>query len=454
MTAVSSTKDVSILNLSDGDMSSVHTWPSSSITSILSSAPLTKVISVRNRELMAFSNSSFFRQDDFSKVNVDWGNSLDDLACIGAYYIGLTSSRTIQIKLGHSFVVQNFELPSPIKPPLIAVENLLIFFSASQIYTLTLVPPHKLINSLVAQNQFEEAISIVELIEVPNDEKLSMKRHIQLSKAHALFQNKKFDEAMEIFRNQGSSPENVLRYFAFLKFEISEFSEIRVPPSPNSPTPVSPPSPPGSHQAQSPPSSPTGKTKFTIPEEGEITGNKQTDMSRFDVPEAKRALGRFLTERRSILNRLRSNGHNAAEIVPASIITTDGNQQQQNGRINSLITSSGVMASSSSFNSQAGDTLQMLSNALTPEEIDKQAAIVDTALLLLYLHNKSDSMLGSLLRVKNACHVDSTVKVLLEHQVSYFICKFTKLYVGILTSALHSLENSRAGGLLLLQRTP
>ncbi|KAJ3359591.1 Vam6/Vps39-like protein [Allomyces javanicus] len=388
--AIASSKEISILTLATAELVSVLVWSPTSFSLMLSSTPQTKVFA-RAHELVAFSNANVLRMDDTTgRVRMDWTSVLDDLVRCGPYLVGLVGQRSVQIKVGQK-LVQSIDLAASVTS-LVCVDRALFATNGTKLWQLDMVPIEALVDRLIADAQFESAIAIVEASDLAVEEKIAHVRSVQLAYAHRVFAKGKFEDAMAVFRDLCAPPDAVLQYFPFTLATASSS-----PPLPRRP----------------------GAAKTPA-----------------EIPEARRALARFLTERRSILNRLRAAAASGGATGGGahSVLGGAAGGSLLGSVVGGRMPTAGpgsILASTSSLSSVARDYVARMSNELTPDEVDKQSVVVDTALLRLYLHDRSDSMLGSLLRVRNYCDVESTVAILTEYH------KYSELIDFMFAKGLH-----------------
>ncbi|KAI9189798.1 Vacuolar morphogenesis protein 6 [Blastocladiella emersonii ATCC 22665] len=432
--AIASSKELSVLTLETGEFVSLYSWfAGSSATSftLLSGTPITR-IAAYGSELLAFNNQHVLRLDDSIKTRFDWGAPLADLVRCGPYLVGLNAARTaLQVKVGQA-PVQTFDVPakcttlavthaSSAAGAAVAAMGGLFYASPGRPVTfLLMIPLDAQLARLIHAAEFDAAIVLVEASELPLDEKMAHQCTVQTAYAHHLFQAGQFDDAMAAFRDLCLPPEPVLAYFLFTLDD-----NLATPQSSEGEAAAAPPPPP----------------PLMTPQTHHLDSKRPYP----EIPEARRALVRFLTERRSILGRLRSAA--AAAQAGGAGQAQQGQNWVGNGSVfggvgggaQSMTMApphrSGIprvmSSSSSSLSSLARDVLTRMSNDLTPDEIEKQSTVVDMALVRVYLRDKSDVMLGSLLRIKNSCPIDATAALLLRHH------KYSELVDFYSSKSLH-----------------
>ncbi|KAJ1512573.1 hypothetical protein HMI56_003870 [Coelomomyces lativittatus] len=329
----------------------LHSW---NITSFSLRSSGKVGVKIMSQGLMAFNNQLLIKIEDDVQAKSDWTVVLEDLMCLHPFNFGLLQgSKTIQVKLNEQ-LVQVLQFHTPIK--WCATNFFVYIVEDSLLKRFALLPLEHIISKLKEHHQYDACVDLIEASDLSRDDKRQFLHATRLENAYHLFKTNAYPEAMHWFKELCIPPSSIISLFPFFPFLSSLVEKLG---------------------------------GGGIP----ILGIEKTVSS--TTPESKKILSRFLSDWRSMLNRLRLT-FSDPQFLP--------------------FTNASIQASSSSLHSTSSSLLTKLSNEWNPEEVHREAIIIDTALLQLYLIENSDAMLGPLVRVKNLCDIEITTELLWSHQ--------------------------------------
>ncbi|KAL7754075.1 Vacuolar morphogenesis protein 6 [Sorochytrium milnesiophthora] len=362
--ALSMQKETAMLFLPTGDVESQHSWTGSTNSLYSTAAGLVKSGKTR---LAKYGDGYIVTQDAAALTiagegarRFDFPAVVDDCVFHSPYLIAVSASRPLEVRhwVSHN-VVQSFELQHS---KLLTFSGTDVFVASSHvIWMLSAVSMENQTLELVKAKNFDEAVALVDSLNWDAGDKLLRRQQIKKLGAYSLFERGNYEQAMVLFQELAVAPEEVLALFPITKVSASHLPDL---------------------------------SQYGI----------EINLQKSD-PEALRALTRFLTERRALLGRLRSTTRSPTASPRSSISMAPPGTAGQRGMHRS--------STASSVSTFARDFASKVDLNLDPDEIQAQSVAVDTALLRIYLRT-TDSLVGSLVRVKNNCDPEVAEELLLN----------------------------------------
>ncbi|KAI9224099.1 vacuolar sorting protein 39 domain 1-domain-containing protein [Blastocladiella britannica] len=304
--------------------------------------------------------------------------------------------------------------PDGIAPAMVGIgSGAVVYAFGSRIAALVAVPVDITVDRLVAAGRLDSARILVDRApDIPPDDRAAWTRHVDVAEAHAAMQ--KLSTAVLSLRADMDPHGTASATTTAGRPTDSPVGGLR-------PAPPPPPPPPMARwdavlcrfrDLCVPASELMGYFEFALPAaDGEDVhdssdGTAHGASSPLGATEARDALTRFLTERRSILKRIR--------LSMAGGGTGNGPPQSPGPGTLPRVTSSSAGSAMTAIH-VGEDVVRSMSEAFSEREIEHEQAVVDAALVRVYLRDKSDKRLGSLLRLPNSCQVEATAMLLLKH---------------------------------------
>jgi hypothetical protein len=318
-----------------------------------------------NHILLAKDVNSLFTSSDgeaLEKRQVPWATAPDAIGCSYPYLLALQSSDAGVVQVWNPdtlSLLQTVSVPGPaflhIQQPGISLAHTgkgFLVASDRVIWRMSAIPYHTQIAELVGKQRFDEAISLLRLLEdVLIDDKAGRIREVKTKKGIALFHQQKYGLAVNLFTETEVAPDRVIALYR------------------------------GSVAGDS-----SGKGK-------DLSGGRPTSTD--DTKFAVRCLFSFLAEARRRVKEHMSP-ERVLRVDPPILDSETGRPESSN-----LLLQSTVEKGSGDIDWQA--------------ELFRVAQLVDTTLFRAYMHVES-SLAGSLVRVDNFCDPTVVQPVLCERE--------------------------------------
>ncbi|CAG8539118.1 8928_t:CDS:10, partial [Acaulospora morrowiae] len=322
--------------------------------------------------LLAKDNVSIFVGLDGNptrRAGIDWSATPEDIGYSYPYLIAILPKHVEVRNIMTQTLVQTVELP---QARFINKGKYLYVASYNSVWRFISLNFEKQIDQLVAQYQYEEAISLTKQIEsILLDDKDAKLRQIRMLHANYLFRNHAFDEAITIFQNLEADPADVVALYPpsisgalHVYAEHNEAHKNEIDNTENGSTTDS-----------------ELDEKHQLEKENVVKETKQNTLEGKLLEDAVSALIRFLTDRRQKISKI-LHKHQVLKSSESTPPGSPNGSNHINGNHNHLL---------------------------------EAAELVDTALLKSYMII-NDALVGPLLRVPNHCNVEESEGLLLERK--------------------------------------
>ncbi|XP_076171948.1 vacuolar protein sorting 39 isoform X2 [Ptiloglossa arizonensis] len=166
--------------------------------------------------------------------SIKWSDTPSAIAWDEPYLVGIVHDRLEVYAIEGCIHIQTIEDLNKARLIYRCKQGKIFLASISRIWRIRAVDVTLQIRILLEQNQFQLALKLTNLLDVTQKEKDKQACKIQTLYAHYLFNNKRFQEAMNVFSKAGTDPYEVIRLFPDLLTLSSNNPEL------NNPTPSLP----------------------------------------------------------------------------------------------------------------------------------------------------------------------------------------------------------------------